>query len=176
MTNTELKTQIDTALNNSVPNESITPVSVAAQIKSVVDYVDQEINSIPSGVNPYKNYVAYIQFSSDGSPLDTEIFNDLESGISFTLNSTGIYEMAVFTTSFTTKTVITPFDRISGNPAGVRLPIFNNSTGLVVGYYTINRWNSSSVRIHFWNTTNTLVNPFTLLDTRAISVDIKVYN
>jgi hypothetical protein len=46
MTNTELKNQIDTALNNSVPDNSITPASVATQIKSVVDYVDQEISNI----------------------------------------------------------------------------------------------------------------------------------
>jgi hypothetical protein len=46
MTNTELKNQIDTALNNSVPDNSINPASVATQIKSVVDYVDQEISNI----------------------------------------------------------------------------------------------------------------------------------
>lgn len=125
---------------------------------------------------PYKSYVGYIQFSSSGNALNTEIFNDLENGISFQINSTGIYDISTFTTSFTTKTVINPFDRISGNPAGVRLPIFNNTTGLIVGYYTINRWNSSTTRMHFWDTSNNLVNPYTLLGTRAILADIKVYN
>ena len=125
---------------------------------------------------PYKSYVGYIQFSSNGDALNTEIFNDLENGIYFHLNSTGVYNMAVFTTSFTTKTVINPFDKISGNPAGVRLPIFNNTTGLIVGYYTINRWNSDNIRMHFWDTSNNLVNPYTLLGTRAILADIKVYN
>lgn len=125
---------------------------------------------------PYKSYVGYIQFSSSGNALNTEIFNDLENGIYFQLNSTGIYDISTFTTSFTTKTVINPFDRISGNPAGVRLPIFNNTTGLIVGYYTINRWNNSTTRMHFWDTSNNLVNPYTLLGTRAILADIKVYN
>ncbi len=125
---------------------------------------------------PYKSYVGYIQFSSDGSALNTEIFNDLESGMYFSLNSTGVYVLTVYVSEFTTKTVINPFDRISGNPAGVRLPIFNNTTGLIIGYYTINRWNPSSVRIHFWDTLNNLVNPYTLLGTRAILADIKVYN
>lgn len=125
---------------------------------------------------PYKSYIGYIQFSSSGNALNTEIFNDLENGIYFQLNSTGIYDISTFMTSFTTKTVINPFDRISGNPAGVRLPIFNNTTGLIVGYYTINRWNSSTIRMHFWDTSNNLVNPYTLLGTSAILADIKVYN
>ena len=96
--------------------------------------------------------------------------------MSFQMNSLGIYDITIFTTSFTTKTVINPFDKISGNPAGVRLPIFNNNTGLIVGYYTINRWNSYNIRMHFWDTSNNLVNPYTLLATRAILADIKVYN
>ena len=125
---------------------------------------------------PYKSYIGYIQFSTDGNALNTEIFNDLESGIYFSLNSTGVYVISVYTSEFTTKTIISPFDRISGNPAGVRLPIFNNTTGLIEGYYTINRWNSSTIIMHFWNTSNNLVNPYTLLGTRAILADIKVYN
>lgn len=44
-TSTQLKTTIDTALNNSVADSSITPAIVATQIKSVVDYVDQEVVS-----------------------------------------------------------------------------------------------------------------------------------
>lgn len=126
---------------------------------------------------PYKSYVGYIQFSSNGNALNTEIFNDLENGISFQMNSLGVYNITVFTTSFTTtKTVISPFDRLSGNPSAIRLPIFNNTTGLIVGYYTISRWNSSNISMHFWDTSNNLVNPYTLLGTRAILADIKVYN
>ena len=125
---------------------------------------------------PYKQYVGYVQFSSDGNALNTQVFNDIESGIYFSLNSTGVYVLNVYTSQFTTKTIISPFDRISGNPAGVRLPIFNNSTGLIIGYYTINRWNSSTVRMHFWDTSNNLINPYTLLGTRAILTDIKIYN
>jgi hypothetical protein len=51
-TSTELKTAIDTALNSSVPDFSITPEIQATQIKSVVDYVDQEIEAIPNTVGP----------------------------------------------------------------------------------------------------------------------------
>lgn len=69
MTSSELKTQIDTALNNSVADNSITPVIEATQIKSVVDYVDErvylktadnyELSGTPS-LLPYDiNYVSF---------------------------------------------------------------------------------------------------------------------
>ena len=204
MNNTTLKQQIDTAITNKTAMRSITPANVGENIKATVDYIDQEIANIeltpgpiglqgeqgtqgeigpqgPQGESgtaslPYKSYIGYIQFSTDGNALNTEIFNDIESGMYFSLNSTGVYVISVYASEFTTKTIISPFDRISGNPAGVRLPIFNNTTGLIVGYYTINRWNSSTTIMHFWDTSNNLVNPYTLLGTRAILADIKVYN
>ena len=46
MTNTELKTNIDTAITNKTSASSITPTNVGAQIKSTVDYIDQEISNI----------------------------------------------------------------------------------------------------------------------------------
>lgn len=42
-TSTQLKNQIDAALNNSVADDSITPAIEATQIKAVVDYVDQQV-------------------------------------------------------------------------------------------------------------------------------------
>ena len=55
MTNTELKTNIDTAITNKTSVSSITPTNVGEQIKSTVDYIDQEISNIelipgPQGV------------------------------------------------------------------------------------------------------------------------------
>lgn len=46
MTNTELKNNIDTAITNKTAVSSITPNNVGEQIKSTVDYVDQEIANI----------------------------------------------------------------------------------------------------------------------------------
>ena len=46
MTNTELKNNIDTAITNKTSVSSITPVNVGEQIKSTVDYIDQEISNI----------------------------------------------------------------------------------------------------------------------------------
>ena len=55
MTNTELKNNIDAAITNKTSASSITPTNVGAQIKSTVDYIDQEISNIelipgPQGV------------------------------------------------------------------------------------------------------------------------------
>ena len=46
MTNTELKNNIDAAITNKTSASSITPTNVGAQIKSTVDYIDQEISNI----------------------------------------------------------------------------------------------------------------------------------
>ena len=46
MTNTELKNNIDAAITNKTSALSITPVNVGEQIKSTVDYIDQEISNI----------------------------------------------------------------------------------------------------------------------------------
>lgn len=46
MTNTELKNNIDAAITNKTAIRSITPANVGEQIKSTVDYIDQEISSI----------------------------------------------------------------------------------------------------------------------------------
>ena len=45
-TNTELKNQIDLDITNKISSNSITPTNVGNNIKSIIDYVDQEINTI----------------------------------------------------------------------------------------------------------------------------------
>lgn len=46
MTNTELKNNIDTAITNKITASSITPLNVGEQLKSTIDYIDQEINNV----------------------------------------------------------------------------------------------------------------------------------
>ena len=46
MTNTELKNNIDVAITNKTAALSITPSNVGEQIKSTIDYIDQEISNI----------------------------------------------------------------------------------------------------------------------------------
>ena len=42
MTNTQLKTQIDTQITNETVKSGITPTEVGNNIKAVVDYADQQ--------------------------------------------------------------------------------------------------------------------------------------
>lgn len=122
----------------------------------------------------YKSYVSYIQFSSDGSVDETGLFNDLDLDIYFQLESTGVYIMSSALSLLTNKTVINPFD-MSGSAVSVRLPIFNDLTGLISGYYSFNRLNNSTIKLYFWNTSNDFINPYTLLNTKKILADIRVY-
>lgn len=48
MTNIQIKSGIDTDITNKITNASITPVNVGGRMKTVVDYVDQEIQNISS--------------------------------------------------------------------------------------------------------------------------------
>ena len=49
-TSTQIKTQIDVDITNKVTTSSITPVNVGANMKTIVDYIDQEVTNIPPGV------------------------------------------------------------------------------------------------------------------------------
>lgn len=49
-TNTELKNQIDSQIKNKTAPSSITKSNVADNMKQIVDYVDQEISTMPTSV------------------------------------------------------------------------------------------------------------------------------
>jgi hypothetical protein len=89
MTNTELKNQIDTALNNSVADNSITPASVATQIKSVVDYVDQESGAL------YKRYRALLTQSGSNDPTAYVLENNLGETVILDRVGTGTYTLEI---------------------------------------------------------------------------------
>ena len=111
MTNTELKTNIDTAITNKTAIRSITPSNVGEQIKSTVDYIDQEISNIelipgPAGpIGPqgpqgeqgpgtsqtYKSYIALINQSGTNAPVATVIYNDTGSTFTWNYDDVGSY-------------------------------------------------------------------------------------
>ena len=45
-TNIQIKNQVDLDITNKISSNSITPVNVGTNVKSVVDYIDQEISNI----------------------------------------------------------------------------------------------------------------------------------
>lgn len=48
MTNTQLKNQINTNITNETQNYAITNVDVGENMKDIVDYIDQEISTLPT--------------------------------------------------------------------------------------------------------------------------------
>ena len=83
MTSTELKAQIDSQITNKTAQKSITSTNVGANVKDVVDYVDQQI-----GVKVYK-----AKLSQSGTDNITEVVLKNDTGKTFTYarNSTGSY-------------------------------------------------------------------------------------
>ena len=47
MTNTELKSQIDSEITNETGANSVSTIDVGSNMKDIVDYVDQEIDALP---------------------------------------------------------------------------------------------------------------------------------
>ena len=118
MTNTELKNNIDAAITNKTSVSSITPVNVGEQIKSTVDYIDQEISNIellegpqgPQGppgesgtvaLQAYKVYSALISQSGTGIPIAKVLENTTGVNFSYTINSTGNYMLTGSSNVFT---------------------------------------------------------------------------
>ncbi len=82
MTNIELKAQIDVDITNKTTAKSVTPTNVGTDIKSVVDYVDQEIIA-NLGVSVLE-YVAQLYQAGTAAPEpQSPQINTLEVGSLF---------------------------------------------------------------------------------------------
>ena len=90
MTNTELKNNIDAAITNKTSVSSITPTNVGAQIKSTVDYIDQEIAAIPISTPTYKTYRAIIT-QNDINDLQVNVLENTIGIVTVNQFSTGIF-------------------------------------------------------------------------------------
>lgn len=131
MTNTQLKSQIDSAITNKTVIKSITPSNVGTNIKSVVDYCDQLVVSkiyavglSQSGINPPTIYYEYK--------------NDLTGGIVWSRLSMGQYIGTITTNEFTIKT------------------FFPTAMALIGGICSVNTTSSNTFILRTWSTvTNT---------------------
>jgi hypothetical protein len=104
MTSTELKAQIDSQITNETTPNGITPTEVGTNLKEIVDYVDQEIETVSA---PYKSYVALINQSEVADPTATVIYNNIGATISFSYLSTGEFLVTPSSAIFTNnKTVV----------------------------------------------------------------------
>jgi hypothetical protein len=168
MTNTALKAQIDSQITNETTANAITPTDVGTNMKAIVDYVDQEI--------PYQSYVSLVSFSSDGTPQVITVLSNIVDGITYTQTGTGVYELISNGKFTSNKTIINPFvyQGSTSNSGAVRLPIY--SSDAIVGYYWLQRTSTNTVLLNVVDTSQSPINPFTLLGTRRLTIDVKVYN
>jgi len=91
MTNTELFTQIDAAITDKTEAGSISPADIGDNMGAVVDYVDQEIDSL---IFVYK---AVLVQTGSGAITTNVIANTFPTSTTFTFSvlSTGTYTVNV---------------------------------------------------------------------------------
>jgi hypothetical protein len=131
----------------------------------------------PTGAGSvFKSYVAFLQFLPDGTPDDTIVYSDIVDDVTVSQAGTGVYLFSSNGKFTSNKTLITPFayQGSTTNSGAVRLPIY--SSNAIVGHYWLQRQTSSEVVMYFVDAAQAPVNPYTLLGTRKVTADIKVYN
>ena len=93
MTNTEIKESIDANIINKTEAKSIDNTIVGADIKSIVDYIDQEIGTVLSGQRELRGTILQ---SSTSIPVITEFKNDfVGETITVARVSNGLYTIAI---------------------------------------------------------------------------------
>jgi len=87
MTSAELKDEIDLAITSETSPASITPTDVGGTLKTMVDYVDQEVENV-------KIYKAKLAQSGTGNITATILKNTTGLTITFERNSLGSYNVS----------------------------------------------------------------------------------
>lgn len=121
MTNTALKAQIDSQITNETTPAGITPTEVGTNLKSIVDYIDQQVPKI---------YVATLTQSGAGSPVATVIKNDLSDVILWERIGAGNYKGTLVGAFTLNKTLfsIAPIKNITMNLSRVSADIISLQT------------------------------------------------
>ena len=128
MTNTELKAQIDSQITNETSANAITPTDVGTNLKSLVDYIDQE-------KRPYKVYSATITQSYEDAPT-VVIYENTIGNIVWTRGAAGEYYGTLSTAFTSLKTMIPNSEAIlqsdgSAVASGVRIYVQNVNSVIV---------------------------------------------
>ena len=91
MTSTVLKNNIDTQITNQTAQNSVSPAIEGTQMKSIVDYVDQEIQTVSDAIDSltppapiFKKYVALISQNGTNNPTVVVLENELSAPIVWT--------------------------------------------------------------------------------------------
>lgn len=113
-TNTEIKNLIDSDITNKTTPSSITNINVGENMKSIVDYIDQQVGY-------YKSYVVSFSQSGTNAPVVTIIYNDLGT-VTWVRDSVGNYTGTLAIGTFSSTKTFIPQKRwaIFANPTSYR--------------------------------------------------------
>ena len=97
MTSQEIKDQIDLDIVNATDPGSVSTDDVGGNMKSIVDYVDQEIEAIAPAI---KEYVALISQDAGDAPSVVILKNTLGETLNWTRDAVGTYSAVASTEIF----------------------------------------------------------------------------
>jgi len=134
MTNTALKAQIDSEITNETTPAGITPTDVGTNLKSVVDYVDQEIKT-----KVIKTIISEAQilslFDSPITVLDSSDAGKVKFPISIYIKRNAGTAYTLATTSFAVINDLGTSLSANINPN----PMANTSDGFFQSYINVNQ-------------------------------------
>jgi hypothetical protein len=93
MTNTQLKTQIDTDVTNKTLVKSLSNVTLGNDMKALVDYVDQQVATVSTG--GVRELRGFLDQSGTSAPTMTIFKNDFSGAITMARTATGIYSISI---------------------------------------------------------------------------------
>jgi len=92
-TNTQIKTGIDTDITNKTLPKSVLNTNVGIRMKSIVDYVDQQIATVSTA--SFKELRGVLTQSGTNAPVITTFKNDFTGAITLTRVNAGIYNISI---------------------------------------------------------------------------------
>lgn len=133
MTNTALKSQIDTDITNKIGAGSISKTNVGTNLKAVVDYVDQQVPK-----------TMHVLISQEGvtAPTITYLKNDTGLTLSLSRSNSGRYTATLSSPITQNKTSL-----LMGNGNGTYIinAQFNGNTNIQIVNFT----NESGVNVYY---------------------------
>jgi hypothetical protein len=158
MTNTALKAQIDSQITNETTPNGITPTDVGTNLKSIVDYVDQQMS--------YKVYTAFLQFVDGSTITPTVINNTIGDG-----SGDGVNDIAwSYNTSTQPKAVMTDAPFLADKCVFVPTMYFQSNTA-----YSLKGARASDSEFRLFSA-EIATSTASLAFTSGVFVEIRIYN
>jgi hypothetical protein len=122
----EIKASIDANITDKIVSQSIDNIDVGTDLKSIVDYTDQEITTVTSSLATVATTGSYIDLEDTpilGTVALTNDYNDLDNLPSDTDNYTGKYKIIITQSSTSDPVVNNILFNTIGNIVWTRISI-----------------------------------------------------